>query len=69
MVEKKNQLAEHIREIRIDIGDREQIHKTIVKQYEDEVNKYQKEINIEKHDAMKRQATIIELKSRIEESC
>jgi len=69
LVEKKNQLTEQIREFRIDVGDREQIYKTIVTQYEEEVNKYQKEINIEKRDALKRENTISELKTRLEEFC
>lgn len=62
-------MAEQIRELRIEIGDREQIYKTIATRYDDKMNKFKKEINIEKRDIMKRESTIAELQRTIQELC
>ncbi|VVC40288.1 Domain of unknown function DUF4485 [Cinara cedri] len=67
IVKKNDQLTEQLKKNKLEIQKREQMHKVIVCEYEEKMDKLKKETNNEKLDIVKRENTITELRRRIKD--
>lgn len=64
---KNDSMSEQLPKLRTEIADREILYKSIVCQYDEKIEKLQKEINNEKRDIMKRENTMVDLQRQINE--